>query len=80
MKKDDAVQRAGSAANLARILGISIGTVKKWGDEVPDKHEQELRILRPEWFGRRPLRPAATHYERLLLMRALATVMRRLAL
>lgn len=37
---------------LAKILGVTRQAVQAWGDEVPKKHEDTLRKIRPEWFSR----------------------------
>lgn len=79
MTKEEAVERAGSISSLSRILGISNLTIRKWGKEVPYRYEQNLRVLRPEWFGRTGGRGRATPYDRLMQVKALATVIRRLS-
>jgi hypothetical protein len=56
MKKLDAVTRAGSAVNLARILGISRQAVSKWGEEIPPLQVYRLRDKKPAWFRKKPTR------------------------
>ncbi|HBY9791571.1 DNA-binding transcriptional regulator DicC [Klebsiella pneumoniae] len=43
MKKQKAIELAGSKAKLARLLKVSKGAVSQWGDEIP-----ELRALQLE--------------------------------
>lgn len=52
MTKADAIQKAGSIANLARILGITTNAISNWSDEkdIPEGREWQLKALRPEWF------------------------------
>jgi len=50
MKTSLAIEKAGTAAALASILGITPGAVSQWGDEVPDARVWQLRVLRPAWF------------------------------
>lgn len=52
MKKQAAIDLAGSATALAEILGISIGAVSQWGDDIPDARMWQLKVLRPDWFQR----------------------------
>lgn len=56
MKKRQAIRRAGSSANLARLLGVTPQSVSGWGDELPPLRVYQLRELRPSWFPRRPRR------------------------
>lgn len=50
MKTSFAIEKAGTAAALASILGITPGAVSQWGEEVPDGRVWQLKVLRPEWF------------------------------
>lgn len=50
MKTSFAIEKAGTAAALASILGITPGAVSQWGEEVPDARVWQLRVLRPAWF------------------------------
>jgi hypothetical protein len=50
MKKSDAIKRAGSAANLARILRIHRNAITQWGENLPDARVWQLKAIRPEWF------------------------------
>lgn len=60
MKTSLALEKAGTAAALARILGITPGAVSQWGEEVPEPRVWQLRVLRPEWFSDANKRIAAT--------------------
>ena len=50
MKKLHAIKKAKSAANLARLLGISKQAVSKWGENLPELQIYRLKELKPEWF------------------------------
>ena len=50
MTKAAAVERAGSQAALADVLGISRQAVSKWGYEIPLLQLYRLRDVKPEWF------------------------------
>ena len=51
MTKSEAIRRAGSQAELARLLGISPQAVSKWpGDKLPALQRYRLKELRPRWF------------------------------
>jgi DNA-binding transcriptional regulator YdaS (Cro superfamily) len=45
VKTEDAIQHFGSAAKLARALGIWKTAVSQWGDEVPPRRAFELERL-----------------------------------
>jgi DNA-binding transcriptional regulator YdaS (Cro superfamily) len=45
MKKQDAIDYFGSAANLARELGISKASISQWGDDIPKLRAFELEQL-----------------------------------
>jgi len=49
MTKQQAIQLAGSQANLARLLGISRGAVWLW-ETIPQARIWQLMLMRPEWF------------------------------
>ncbi len=53
MDIEKAVDHAGSASALARILGISREAVRQFREagRLPPKRAEQLRELRPEWFG-----------------------------
>ncbi len=48
--KQEAIQKAGSAAELAKLLGITRQAISLWGDQVPMARVWQLKALRPEWF------------------------------
>jgi hypothetical protein len=50
MKKNRAIQLAGSATELAKVLGITQGAVSQWGEDIPELRVLQLRERRPEWF------------------------------
>jgi DNA-binding transcriptional regulator YdaS (Cro superfamily) len=45
MRTEDAIQHFGSAAALARTLGISRQSVHDWGDVVPEGRAYQIEIL-----------------------------------
>lgn len=59
MKTQVAIAKAGSASELARILGITASAVSQWGEEVPRLREYELRDKHPDWFQEADPQPAA---------------------
>lgn len=50
MKTAHAIHLAGSAAALAKLLGITPSAISQWGEEVPPLRMYELRDRKPEWF------------------------------
>jgi DNA-binding transcriptional regulator YdaS (Cro superfamily) len=50
MEKLQAIKNAGSAKNLAELLGITRAAISQWGDAVPVARVWQLKALRPEWF------------------------------
>ena len=58
MKTQQAIEKAGSAADLARLLGITQSAVCQWGEDVPERRVWQLKVLRPGWF--RAKKAAAT--------------------
>lgn len=50
MKKATAIKKSGSAAELARILGISKQAVSKWGEQLPPLQVYRLKERMPHWF------------------------------
>lgn len=57
MKTKQAIKRAGSAANLAKLLGVSPSAISHWGVTVPQGRIYQLQVLRPDWFS--PEKPKA---------------------
>lgn len=45
MRTKTAIKHFGSAAELARHLGISRQSIHDWGDEVPEGRQYQLEIL-----------------------------------
>ena len=50
MKKETAIYLAGSANQLAKLLGINRAAISQWGDEIPIKRLEQLKNIKPEWF------------------------------
>jgi DNA-binding XRE family transcriptional regulator len=50
MTKAQAIEKAGTATALARLLGITRQAIYQWGDELPIQRYWQLKVLRPEWF------------------------------
>lgn len=61
MRTKAAIKKFGTAANLARALGITRQAITDWGDEVPEGRAYQLEILtngelkapRPSVMGQR---------------------------
>jgi len=49
MTKEDAIKRAGSPSELARLLGCSRQAVNNWV-KLPMGRLWQLMVLRPDWF------------------------------
>lgn len=50
MKTQQAIDLAGNAASLARLLGITPSAITQWGENVPEKRVWQMRLLKPNWF------------------------------
>lgn len=50
MDKQQAIEKAGSAVALAKLLGITRQAISLWGKTIPQARVWQLRALRPEWF------------------------------
>lgn len=50
MKTRQAIELAGNAASLAKLLGITPSAITQWGENVPEKRVWQMRLLRPSWF------------------------------
>jgi len=51
MNTNEAIQLAGSAAILAKILNVTPSAVVQWRDrDLPDLRAVQLYTVRPEWF------------------------------
>jgi DNA-binding Xre family transcriptional regulator len=53
MDKKDAIKLAGSAAELARVLGISRQAVSRWSGKLPPLQVYRLREIKPRWFRKK---------------------------
>lgn len=62
MKKQEAIDLAGGQFRLAEILGITTAAISQWGDVVPESRVWQLRVVRPEWFGKKT-KPSASAKE-----------------
>lgn len=49
MKKEFAIKKAGTASNLAKILGVTRQSVNSWGDFLPESRVWQLKVIRPDW-------------------------------
>jgi DNA-binding transcriptional regulator YdaS (Cro superfamily) len=50
MNKAQAIEKAGTAMALAKLLGIKRQAISQWGDQLPIARYWQLKVLRPEWF------------------------------
>ena len=50
MDKQQAIEKAGSAMALAKLLGITRQAISQWGDEIPQARLWQLKALKPSWF------------------------------
>lgn len=50
MKTQQAIELAGNAASLAKLLGITPSAITQWGENVPEKRVWQMRLLKPSWF------------------------------
>ena len=50
MTKDQAIEKAGTAMALAKLLGITRQAISQWGEQLPVARYWQLKVLRPEWF------------------------------
>jgi DNA-binding transcriptional regulator YdaS (Cro superfamily) len=50
MDKAQAIEKAGSAMALAKLLGITRQAISQWGDQVPQARLWQLKALKPQWF------------------------------
>lgn len=53
MKTKDAIQHAGGRKQLADLLGVASITTYRWKEDLAQKHEDRLRILKPRWFKKK---------------------------
>jgi transcriptional repressor of cell division inhibition gene dicB len=52
MNKSQAIRFAGSAAALARLLGVTPSAVSQWSEDIPPLQVYRLKELKPRWFAR----------------------------
>jgi DNA-binding transcriptional regulator YdaS (Cro superfamily) len=50
MDTKTAIEKAGTAVALARLLGISRQAITQWGEQVPQARLWQLKVLKPDWF------------------------------
>lgn len=50
MKTQHAIELAGSAAALAKLLGITPSAISQWGCDVPQPRVWQLQVMKPAWF------------------------------
>lgn len=50
MTKTQAIKLAGSAAALAKLLGVTQSAITQWDEQIPDARIWQLRAIRPKWF------------------------------
>ena len=50
MNKAQAIEKAGTAMALAKLLGIKRQAISQWGEQLPIARYWQLKVLRPEWF------------------------------
>ncbi len=51
IKKKDGIAIAGSAAKLARVLGVSRAAITQWGEWMPPFRAMQLKEKMPEQFA-----------------------------
>ena len=51
IKKKDGIAIAGSAAKLARVLGVSRAAITQWGEWMPPFRAMQLEEKMPEQFA-----------------------------
>ena len=56
MTKQQAIELAGSAMALSKILDIQRQAVSQW-TEIPSARLWQLKVLRPEWFKNSKAKP-----------------------
>jgi hypothetical protein len=61
MKTQQAIELAGNAAALAKLLGITPSAITQWGENVPEKRVWQMRLLKPSWFRKSKTTAEAAH-------------------
>ncbi len=51
LRKKDGIAIAGSAAKLARVLGVSRSAITQWGEWMPPYRAYQLKSALPERFA-----------------------------
>jgi hypothetical protein len=51
MRTDFAIQKAGNANKLAKLLGVSPQAVRQWGPMMPPLRVYQLRDIKPRWVA-----------------------------
>lgn len=52
MTKQEAIEKAGSASKLSRLLRVSRAAVSNW-QTLPELRVYQLKEMHPEWFKRK---------------------------
>jgi tRNA U34 5-methylaminomethyl-2-thiouridine-forming methyltransferase MnmC len=50
MDTKTAISLAGSATELAKLLGVTRQAISQWGENLPQQRIWQLQVLRPKWF------------------------------
>jgi len=50
LTKQEAIEKAGGAAELARLMGITHSAVCQWEGVIPDGSQWKLFEVKPDWF------------------------------
>ena len=50
MRTATAIEKAGSQALLAELLGVTSSAITQWGEAMPQARVWQLRLIKPEWF------------------------------
>ena len=59
IKTTKAIELAGSAKELAALLGVTQSAVSQWGEDLPKARVWQLMTLRPAWFEQEKLKAEA---------------------
>lgn len=51
MRTKDVIEKMGSNAEVARLLGITHSAVSQWGEHPPKLQQYRLHALRPDLFA-----------------------------
>jgi DNA-binding transcriptional regulator YdaS (Cro superfamily) len=51
MDTKTAINLAGSATKLAKLLGVTRQAISQWGEKLPQQRIWQLQVLRPGWFA-----------------------------